>query len=140
LRFWPVADPTQDSLGARYEDPVTAIAYAPTGSFSAVGRNEGGIQMRDGLAGSSLFTFQGHRGAVTSLCFSPDGARLASCSPFGGVVQEWWAASGKQCVTYTLAVATCVAYSPDGAHLAASLLDGTVAVWEVPGAAAGEGA
>jgi WD40 repeat protein len=76
------------------------------------------------LARQELRTLKGHRNAVLSVAFSPDGTRLASASLLS-VVKLWDVATGQELRTFegpqTLgenSSAACVAFSPDGTRLA----------------------
>jgi hypothetical protein len=92
-----------------------------------------------------LFTLHGHTGIVTSVCFSPDGHRLATGTrdPFNrgkpGEVKVWEARTGQEFLTlhgHTGGV-TSVCFSPDGQRLASGAGDpfppgkpGEVKVWD----------
>src|SRR5207244_2183821 len=82
-----------------------------------------------------LLTIQGHFGGVQSVCFSPDGQRLASA---GGVhdptVKVWDVYSGRLLLTCQghkgpLRIRS-VCFSPDGQRLASASEDKTVKVWD----------
>src|SRR5262245_62148243 len=72
----------------------------------------------------ALTTFQGHTDPVTSVCFSPDGTRLASGSR-DETVRVWNARTGKEQRTlkgHTDTV-TSVGFSPDGKRIASGSRD-----------------
>jgi tetratricopeptide (TPR) repeat protein len=76
-------------------------------------------------------TFRGHTQAGTSVCFSPDGRRLASAS-WDGTMKVWDAQTGQEQLTlkgHTREVFS-VCFSPDGRRLASASYDRTVKVWD----------
>jgi WD40 repeat protein len=88
------------------------------------------------LARQELRTLKGHRNAVMSVAFSPDGTRLASASLLS-VVKLWDVATGQELRTFegpqTLgenSSAACVAFSPDGTRLASVSNQKIVTLWD----------
>jgi WD40 repeat protein len=81
--------------------------------------------------GQEILTLQGHTGTVNSVCWSPDGKRLASGSD-DGTVKVWDAAKGQQALTLKghTGWVNSVCWSPGGTRLASAGSDGTVRVWE----------
>ena len=79
------------------------------------------------------FVYQGHKGPITALSWSPDGTMVASGSA-DGTVQVWRASDGALLYTlfgYTEAV-TSVVWASDRTNVIASAgnKDGTVQVWD----------
>ncbi|KAG2491803.1 hypothetical protein HYH03_009963 [Edaphochlamys debaryana] len=74
---------------------------------------------------------KGHTAGVGSVCFSPDGHQLASCSPDRSVL-VWHVATGQCTATlegHTRGI-TCVRFAPDGRQLATSSEDHTLRLWD----------
>ena len=65
-----------------------AAAWHPTEPRFAVGYDDGSIGLWDAEQHRELVRLSGHRGAVRSLAFSPEGERLASCG-YDGWVRVW---------------------------------------------------
>ncbi len=74
---------------------------------------------------------RGHKGAVTTVAFSPDDRLIASGSADNSVIL-WEAANGKEIrrLNGHQAGVTGVSFSPDGTRLATSSADRTVRVWD----------
>ena len=72
-------------------------------------------------------------GAATSLCFLPDGQRLAIGDARGGVT-VWDVATAKLVQRYAGhgKLVSGIAASPDGKHFATASHDGTVKIWPAP--------
>ncbi|RKP35576.1 quinon protein alcohol dehydrogenase-like superfamily [Dimargaris cristalligena] len=71
------------TLEHQWEDPVnkaevTALCRSPNGTQYAVGYADGAIRIYDLRSGALVVTFNGHRSAVSSLCFDRSGATLVS--------------------------------------------------------------
>src|SRR5262249_52238047 len=86
----------------------------------ATAGSEGAVRVWDPASGQELFRLAGHRGAVLSVAFSPDGGRLAT----GGddkTVRLWESTEGKELLVLDEpGTVAAVAFSPDGRWLAAA--------------------
>jgi hypothetical protein len=80
-------------------EAVDCVAQnAASGLAASAGGGDGVVLLWDRMNGRFLRDLVGHHGAITSLAFRPDGARLASASRDGHVIL--WETGGNQCWTY----------------------------------------
>jgi WD40 repeat protein len=110
---------------------VTAVSIHPRLPLVAGGHIDGTVRVWDESTGMLLRVLGGHTSRVTSVCWSADGARLASGSDDNSV-RVWDASSGLALRTlegHTSRVAS-VCWSPDGARLASGSYDASVRVWD----------
>ena len=119
---------------------VNAVAFSPDGARIALGCPYGVIKLRDVVTGKESFSLSGHRHAVLSLSFSPDGKMLASASDDNFMIL-WDVStlragstsipqpSGEALKGHTGGVTSAV-FSPDGRDLASVSDDHTIRVWE----------
>ncbi len=78
-----------------------------------------------------MLTLDGLTDPVTSVCFSPDGARLASASR-DRTLKVWDAITGQVILTLNghANFVLSVSFSPDGTRLASASADRTVTLWD----------
>jgi WD40 repeat protein/serine/threonine protein kinase len=140
-------------------DPLSAVAYSPTGVFAATAAESGEIRLWDTRNDQTAILLAGATGRVRGLAFSPDGSVVAAaCSD--GAIRLW------QIPVRTLALArravdtipflqdvikplplnpavvlsdahrggvNCVAFSPDGRFLVSGGEGGVLRWWDVFG-------
>ncbi|KAJ7459975.1 hypothetical protein B0H11DRAFT_2242209 [Mycena galericulata] len=100
---------------------VSALAFAPQASRGQLGTHWPSLQKE----------FNGHTGGVRSVCFSPDGGRIVSCS-YDKTIRIWDAQTGQ------LALdplewrdwVTSVDFSFDGSQIVSGSFDNTVCIWD----------
>jgi WD40 repeat protein len=78
------------------------------------------------------FELKGHKGTVSAVVFSPDGATIATGS-WDHTVKLWDAATGQERATFKWPIGRvyCLAYAPDGLRLVAGGDNGSVVVWDM---------
>ena len=124
---------------------VNDVAFSPDGQFLATAGADETVQIAKIVVEDSgakapppvrvirlARVLRGHRGAVTSVRFSPDGKRLASTSR-DGTVKLWNVHDGTELFTLRgfTGVVNRVEFSPDGRRLATAGSDRTVRLWDV---------
>jgi len=82
--------------------------------------------------GGEVRSLAGHKGAVTSVAYSPSGAYLLSGGE-DGTLRLWEPATGREVRTFTghKAGVTGVAFSPDGSMAVSGSNDSTLRLWDV---------
>jgi eukaryotic-like serine/threonine-protein kinase len=141
VKVWDVATGQQLFSLQGHTTEVTGVAFSADGKrLASAGsiwqgfdraRVWGEVKVWDTATGREVLGLQGHKRAVTSVAFSPDGRRLASAGD-DGMVRVCEVDGGQEVLALAGHTdrALCVACSPDGRHLASAGLDGTVKVWD----------
>ena len=125
---WPPPAPAR----VAHEAPLGPLAFAPDGTWLAVGSEDGSIricQASDGAAQRSI----GHGAAVTAMAATSDGARLAAAGADGRITlaNPLDGAVLRQLDARTGAV-RALAWLPGDEALATAGDDALVRVWEAP--------
>jgi WD40 repeat protein len=147
VRVWDLATGQLEYSLRGHSGLVTSLCYSPDGQRLASANGgwdsrpnllPGEVRVWDAATGQLTLSLQGHTSWVSSVCYSPDGKRLASAG-WDKTVKVWDAKSGQ--LTLTLKGHTdpvfSVCYSPDGKRLASAGGDGSdrsnlgeVKVWD----------
>jgi WD40 repeat protein len=134
VRLWDVATGRTRAVLEGHSARAFCIAYSPDGKWIATGAGvfdddrdqtaAGEIILWDAANGSEAGRFSGHRKAVLSVAFSPDGKTLVSGS-VDSTVRLWDVATRRERVRPTLiddpGWVQGVAFAPDGRMIAAGL-------------------
>ena len=143
LKVWDTATGRCLPLFEDLSEAVTALSLSADGRFALTGCGQSVIQRDNGRFVQSgvihlwdlattrrLWSFEGHRGAVTSVCLSFDGRYVLSGST-DATVKMWEAASGQCLRTFAghADAVTSVAFSADGRFALSGSADRTLRVW-----------
>ena len=129
----PTPDRKGDFLGAMQ---LGAMQWSPRGQVLAYVTGMG-IRVWDPHTSTRAPILKGHTRQVPSLCWSPDGSRLASCS-LDYTIRLWDAQSGtctrmlltEGTYAHTMEAPLIAAWSPDGRCLASASELGTIRLWD----------
>lgn len=116
------------------------LAFSRDEKYLAAGENPT-IKLLDAQTGKEHLSLKGHTNTVSSLCFSPDGKRLASAAQ-DQTVKFWDTATGQETLSIALANSWSkfLLFSPDGRRLAAFARQAAIVanppvdlvVWDAP--------
>jgi WD40 repeat protein/serine/threonine protein kinase len=83
------------------------------------------------VSDQALMTLRGHKNAIWSVAFSPDGSRIVSCS-HDQTIKVWDTESGVEVMTLHghKSMVTSVAFSPDGRRIVSGSRDNTLKIWD----------
>jgi WD40 repeat protein len=105
-------------LQAQTFPKLTVLVWSSEGNQIAGADENGYIHIWDILTGQALLEFQAHQGAIYSVSWSPDSSRLASTSPYDGLVRIWDTTNGNLIAELTgdrnPSDAALVAWNPNG--------------------------
>jgi RNA polymerase sigma factor (sigma-70 family) len=131
VRLWDLATRKEVRQFQGNEQQIWQTVFSTDGKYLAAGDGDG-VTFWDRATGKSRYDF-GHRYTIDSVCFSPDGRRLASGAAYtDNLVRIWDPLTGKQ--TSELAGhksgIEVVAYSPGGKRIATGSQDTTIRLWD----------
>ncbi len=132
VRVWDAKSGLQLRVYER-PGPVHSVCFGAGGDLAAGGQGAAGrggdlLLWRPG--DDTPQVLGGHTRVVTSVCFSPDGSRLASAGWDRTVRIRDLAGGGGLLLRGHTTIVTGVAFSPDGRRLASCDLDAGVRVWD----------
>ncbi len=131
MRLWNTATGASRTL-LGHTNPVTAVAYDPSGKTIATASADHTVRIWDAPSGQEKRAPLKHPDQVNSVVYSPDGNLLATGDAKGGV-RLWILNSTAEPRTLRVegAPVTGIAFSPDGKLLATGGNDFVVSVWNL---------
>jgi len=133
IKVWDLAKPVEVVTLATYEEGAGCVAFSPDGRYIA-SSGVGAIKVHDTKTGkvAALALETGDR--ITSIAFSTDGTRMASCDH--DRTTKIWSVPDMTVQNvlrgHEESVAGRLAFSPDGRRLVSGGADGTVRMWDAP--------
>ncbi len=106
------------------------VAFSPDSKLLGCGSGDGSLTLRD-ITGKVIWQVAAHSAAITSVCFSPDGKKLLSCS-LDSTVKLWDATNGNRLHTLGSHRAPLrgAVFSPDGTKVATTCDDQAIRLWD----------
>ena len=134
VKLW---DATIGSLKNTIIEPgiigVSSVAFSPKDAILAVGGYSNTIRLWDLEKKTCIRTFNGHKGNVPSIAFSPDGNTLATAGDASDSTIMLWdlrAAKHRTTIKEHTSAVTCLTYSPDGKTIASGGRHGDGYLWD----------
>ncbi|MDE3259435.1 MAG: M12 family metallo-peptidase [Gemmatimonadota bacterium] len=111
---------------------ISSMAFSPDGTRLVTASTKGTVHYWDPKTGEHMTSWEGHRGWVGAVAFSPpDGATLATKAGWDGTVKLWDVLTERHLATfYNQGGGKPTAFSPDGAILACGSHE-LVRLWHV---------
>jgi WD40 repeat protein len=129
VKVWDVKKQTPTPF--RMSHVASSLAVSPDGSAVAVVQ-DWAVRIIDLGTKLDRVVLKGHKGVVSCVAFSPDGATLATGS-WDGTVRFWDSRSGQERAVFQWPIGKVftLAFAPDGQRVAAGGDRGAVVVWDV---------
>jgi WD40 repeat protein len=126
---WKAEMPAEKAKLEGHGDAVWSVAWAKGGTLATCSADRK-IKLWN-AEGKEQATLEGHKDWVSDICFSTDGAALASAS-HDRTAKIWDVKDRRESVTFGPHSSTCwcVAFSPDGAILAVGTHSSGVRLWK----------
>src|SRR5262249_24535740 len=117
-----------------YDRHVTSVCFSPPDGKRIAANAGHGVMVWDAATGKRQLTLE-HEGTVLSVCFSPDGRRIAAVgysSGKPGMVKVWDAKTGKELLSFKAHDNSIgsVCFSPDGKRIVSSDRGKKAEVWD----------
>jgi WD40 repeat protein/tetratricopeptide (TPR) repeat protein len=111
------------------------VRYSPDGSQLATGFVDHSVRIWETRTGQPVAELRGYMGDLSSMCYSPDGCRIATASGKvnqPGEVRVWDTHTAQELLALRghTGPVMGVSYSPDGTRLATGSEDGTARIWD----------
>lgn len=128
--YWELTSDRVTWLEGHAAAVKTVLYLGPDRAASA--GDDFAIEIWDLVLGQSAARLEGHKGQISGLAVSPDGATLASAS-WDGTIRLWGLITGGESAVLTehTGAVNDVAFSSDGATLYSASADGTIRTWDV---------
>ncbi|MDQ2907481.1 MAG: protein kinase [Chloroflexota bacterium] len=113
----------------RFLNAVFTIAWSPDGLYIASAGKDGAVHIWNADTGERIYTYQGDKGWIHAVAWSPDSKYLAA--GIDKKIEVWEATTGDELIDYHGHTSTVIAlaWSPDGRRIVScSMYDG-VLVW-----------
>lgn len=140
VRLWDAQTGKNRATFTEHSKGVRSVAYLPDGQRLASASPDNSIRIRDIATGKNIRAISGVSDEIEFMATSPDGKTLAAGSHTTGATVLWDTDSGRRMATLrgTGLPIFSVSFSADSGTVAVGVLDGTIALWDVPKALGGK--
>jgi WD40 repeat protein len=139
IRLWEVTTGRTVRVFRGHTFLVGSVAFSPDGRYAvsgsstrwlSVARKDKVVRLWDVATGAQIKALKGHKDAVSSVAFSPDGRHVLSGSD-DKTIRLWSVATGETVQVFKghKNVVSCAAFSPDGRYIVSGSDD--VRLWDV---------